>query len=80
MFYASMDPSEYIDPSMLLEMPIEDGTRFLAGTPTHWLENDYMRPVGQNSTGFSDQPVGNVPALQDFQPNNVTSNGTFPFS
>jgi len=52
MFYTSMDPSGYIDPSMLSEMPIEDGTRFLAGTPTHWLENGYMRPVGQNSTLF----------------------------
>ena len=77
MFYASMDPSEYIDPSMLSEMPIEDGTRFLAGTPTHWLENNYLRPVDQDNSRFSDQSTGSVPALQAFQPNNVTSNGPF---
>ena len=84
MFYASMDPFEYIDPrmltGMLTEMPIKDGTRFLTGTPAHWLENKYLRPVAQDNNGISDQTMGSVPALQTLQPKNITSNGGFSFS
>ena len=52
--YAPMDLSGcFIDPSMLLKMPIEDGMRFLAAAPTQWLDGNATRPPSLRLTSNS---------------------------
>ena len=56
-FYAPMDLSSCLmDPSMLLEMPIEDGMKFLAAAPTQWLDESAARPNMSFNSNLNDLP------------------------